>query len=152
MYTNKLISHTPDLRFNSNFAGLVNLVPFNCVPNFKKIHMVLLPFPYVTCATIHPRKLIQLPKSKHLRRKWKNLNSFECKNQQNTLKISPFYRFLPLDPAETQRRDLLWSWLHPPRLPPFHRLRPRHQNHRKKTEQQIGKGREGELSKIRILQ
>ena len=30
---NKLISHEPDLRFSSNFAEVVCLVPLTCIPN-----------------------------------------------------------------------------------------------------------------------
>ena len=48
-YINKLISHTPDLRINSNFAGVVHLIPFTCIPNKKKIHIVLLTSTYVNC-------------------------------------------------------------------------------------------------------
>ena len=32
-YINKLISPQPDFRFNSNFAGVVYLLPSTCVPN-----------------------------------------------------------------------------------------------------------------------
>ena len=32
-YLNKLISHKPDFRFNSNFAGAVQLISFTCIPN-----------------------------------------------------------------------------------------------------------------------
>ena len=42
-YINKLISPKPDFRYNSNFAGVVYLVPFTCIPNLRKIHIVLLP-------------------------------------------------------------------------------------------------------------
>ena len=30
---NKLISYKPDFRFNSNFAGAVQLISFTCIPN-----------------------------------------------------------------------------------------------------------------------
>ena len=32
-YINKLISYKPDFRFNSNFAGAVQLISFTCIPN-----------------------------------------------------------------------------------------------------------------------
>ena len=48
-YINKLISHEPDFRFNSNFAGVVYLLSSTCIPNKKKIHITLLPFAYVNC-------------------------------------------------------------------------------------------------------
>ena len=32
-YIYKLISYKPDFRFNSNFAGAVQLISFNCIPN-----------------------------------------------------------------------------------------------------------------------
>ena len=35
-YTNKLISPKPDFRFNSNYAGTVQLISFTCIPNLKK--------------------------------------------------------------------------------------------------------------------
>ena len=37
-YLNKLISHKPDFRFNSNFAGVVYIVPLTCIPNKKNSH------------------------------------------------------------------------------------------------------------------
>ena len=43
---NELISHTADLRFDSNLAGVVYLVPFTCIPDLEKIHIVLLPFAF----------------------------------------------------------------------------------------------------------
>ena len=33
-----------DFRLISNFAGAVQLMSFTCIPNFKKIHITLLPF------------------------------------------------------------------------------------------------------------
>ena len=33
----------------ANFAGVVYLLPSTCIPNWKKIHMPLLPFAYVNC-------------------------------------------------------------------------------------------------------
>ena len=32
-YLNKLISHKPDFRFNSNFSGVVYLAPLTCILN-----------------------------------------------------------------------------------------------------------------------
>ena len=48
-YINKLISYKPDFRFNSNFAGAVQLISFTCIPSKKKIHITLLPFAYANC-------------------------------------------------------------------------------------------------------
>ena len=46
-YIYKLISYKPDFGFHSNFAGFVYLLPTTCIPNKKKIHILLLPSAYV---------------------------------------------------------------------------------------------------------
>ena len=46
-YINKFISHKPDFRFKSNFAGAVKLTLFTCLLSLKKINKLLLPFAYV---------------------------------------------------------------------------------------------------------